>query len=107
MYLAGAGPGHGKDEERRAVREGQARAFGDCFRFDRARDLLGDTGPERPGVAPRQPLSFNGFALDFVYRSIPAPDLTIEQVVCLGVCRSKSHCRWWQGDGSSAGSMSG
>jgi hypothetical protein len=31
------------------------------------------------------PLSFNGFATDFVYRGIPAPDLTIEQVVGLGV----------------------
>ncbi|MGQ4480194.1 PD-(D/E)XK nuclease family protein [Streptomyces sp. SAS_276] len=85
VYLTGAGPGHGKGEERRAVREGQARAYGDYFRFDRARDLLGDTGPERPGVAPHQPLTFNGFAPDFVYRSIPAPDLTIAQVVGLGV----------------------
>ncbi|MFJ6898104.1 PD-(D/E)XK nuclease family protein [Streptomyces hokutonensis] len=85
VYLAGAGPGHGKGDVRRVVREGQARAFGDYFRYDRARDLLGDTGPERPGVAPHQPLSFNGFAPDFVYRSIPAPDLMIEQVVDLGV----------------------
>jgi hypothetical protein len=30
-------------------------------------------------------LAFKGFAPDFVYRSIPAPDLTVEQVVRLGV----------------------
>ncbi|WUV70046.1 hypothetical protein OG223_50765 [Streptomyces sp. NBC_01478] len=62
-----------------------ARAFGDYLRFDRAWDLLGDTGPERPGIAPHQPLSFSGSSPDFVCRSIPAPDLTIEQVVGLGV----------------------
>lgn len=48
---------------------------------DQARTLLGDTGPERPVTAPNAPLVFNGFAPDFVYRSIPAPDLTIKQVV--------------------------
>ncbi|MFJ9909095.1 hypothetical protein ACIRVK_40750 [Streptomyces sp. NPDC101152] len=85
MYLTGAGPGFGKGEDRRTTREAEARAFGDYFRFDQARQLLGDTGPERPVVAPDRPLSFNGFAPDFVYRSIPAPDLTIEQVVGLGV----------------------
>ncbi|WP_239015044.1 PD-(D/E)XK nuclease family protein [Streptomyces sp. CdTB01] len=84
VYLTGTGSGHGKGEQRRAAREHEARAFGDYFRFDQARDLLGDTGPERPVVAPEKPLSFNGFAPDFVYRSIPAPDLTIEQVVGLG-----------------------
>ncbi|MEU9238263.1 hypothetical protein [Streptomyces sp. NPDC048385] len=30
-------------------------------------------------------LSFNGFAPDFVYRGIPAPDLTVEQVAGLGL----------------------
>ncbi|MFD8722968.1 PD-(D/E)XK nuclease family protein [Streptomyces sp. NPDC059629] len=85
VYLTGRGPGYGRGEERRAVREEEARAHSDYFRFDGARDLLGDTGPERPVVAPGLPLSFNGFAPDFVYRSVPAPDLTIEQVVDLGV----------------------
>ncbi|MFF0133071.1 PD-(D/E)XK nuclease family protein [Streptomyces mirabilis] len=85
VYLTGAGRGYGKGEERRAVREDEARAFGDYFRFDQVRELLGATGPERPVVVPDQPLSFNGFAPDFVYRSVPAPDLTIDQVVGLGV----------------------
>lgn len=85
VYLTGTGPGHGKGEERRAAREHEARAYGDYFRFDQARDLLGDTGPERPVVTVGKPLPFNGFAPDFVYRGIPAPDLTIEQVVGLGV----------------------
>lgn len=85
VYLTGAGPGFGKGEDCRAAREAEASAFGDYFRFDQARELLGDTGPERPVVAPGMRLSFNGFAPDFVYRGIPAPDLTIEQVVGLGV----------------------
>ena len=85
VYLTGVGPGFGKGEDRRAAREAEARVFGDYFRFDLARELLGETGPERPVVAPAMPLSFNGFAPDFVYRSIPAPDLTIGQVVGLAV----------------------
>ncbi|GGS96337.1 hypothetical protein GCM10010240_32120 [Streptomyces griseoviridis] len=36
-------------------------------------------------AAPHARLPFNEFAPDFVYRSIPAPNLTIEQVLRPGV----------------------
>jgi hypothetical protein len=85
VYLTGPGAGHGPGQTRRAAREQEARAYGDHFCFDQARTLPGDTGPERPVTAPNAPLAFNGFAPDFVYRSIRAPDLTVEQVVRLGV----------------------
>ncbi|MFD1662907.1 hypothetical protein ACFSL4_33260 [Streptomyces caeni] len=104
VYLTGSGPGHGPGPTRRAAREQEARAYADYFCFDRARTLLGDTGPERPVTAPNAPLAFNGFAPDFVYRSIPAPDLAIEQVVRLGVTYARRALRWhadaWgKGDG--------
>lgn len=51
-------------------------------------------GPERPATAPHAPLAFNGFAPDFVYRSIPTPDLTIEQVVQLGVTLVRRTLTW-------------
>ncbi|WP_369225443.1 PD-(D/E)XK nuclease family protein [Streptomyces sp. R39] len=94
VYLTGPGPAHGPGPTRRAAREQDARTYGDYFCFDRARTLLGDTGPERPAAAPNAPLPFNGFAPDFVYRSIPAPDLTIEQVVRVGVSYARRALTW-------------
>ncbi len=74
VYLTGCARGPGPTRR-------EARAYSDYFCFDQARILLGDTGPERPVTAPNAPLAFGGFASDFVYRSIPAQDLTIKRVV--------------------------
>ncbi|MFE5372934.1 PD-(D/E)XK nuclease family protein [Streptomyces mirabilis] len=94
VYLTGPGPAHGPGPTRRANREQEARAYGDYFCFDQARTLLGDAGPERPVTAPNAPLAFNGFAPDFVYRSIPAPDLTIGQLVRLGATYARRALTW-------------
>jgi hypothetical protein len=39
-------------------------------------------------------LAFNGFAPEFAYRSIPTPDLTIEQVVQLDVILVRRTLTW-------------
>ncbi|WP_167538521.1 hypothetical protein [Streptomyces albofaciens] len=39
-------------------------------------------------------MTFNGFASDFVYRSIPVPNLTIEQVVRIGVTYARRSLTW-------------
>lgn len=89
VYLTDAGPGHGPGTEQRAVREAEAREYREYFSFDEVREVLGDIGPERPVTPADGPLTFNGFAPDFVYRSVPVPALTIEQAVRLAVVQAR------------------
>ncbi|RAG84020.1 hypothetical protein DN069_19130 [Streptacidiphilus pinicola] len=85
VYPAGKESGHGSSQAARRVREEQARSLGGYFSFDLAREQLGETSLERPLAVDGAPLPFNGFAADFVYRSISIPDLTVDQIVRLGV----------------------
>lgn len=71
----------GRSAVDRQARFSFAKSHEDLFAFDYLDSLLGTVGlPAKPFPKPANPLGFNRYDPDFVYRYKLAPDITVEQL---------------------------